>query len=112
MKHQRAHEALPPEGESVRKTFLTAVVGCMLAIGAMGAEVIVKVAPPHAVVEERGRAPHEGYVYQRGYHRWDGNAHVWTPGVWVAPPRPHARWVDHRWEHRNGGYVLVEGHWR
>jgi hypothetical protein len=32
--------------------------------------------------------------------------------VWVAPPHEHARWVDHRWEHRNGSYVFVEGHWR
>jgi hypothetical protein len=30
----------------------------------------------------------------------------------VAPPHRHAHWVDHRWEHRNGGYVFVEGHWR
>jgi len=28
------------------------------------------------------------------------------------PPRPHARWVAHRWVHRHGGYVMVEGHWR
>jgi YXWGXW repeat-containing protein len=96
----------------MRKTILTAIAGCLMAISAMGAEIIVKVAPPRAVIEERGAAPHAGYVYQRGYHRWDGNAHVWTPGVWVAPPRPHARWVDHRWEHRGNNYVFVEGHWR
>jgi hypothetical protein len=96
----------------MRKTFLIAVAGCMLAIGAMGEQVIVKVAPPRAVVEVRGRSPHEGYVYQRGYHRWDGNAYAWQPGIWAEPPHAHARWVDHRWDHRNGAYVYTEGHWR
>lgn len=96
----------------IRKFLFTSVAGFLLAVGAMGEQVIVKIAPPHAVYEERGRPPQPGYVYQRGYHRWDGNAHVWMPGIWVAPPRPHARWVDHRWEHRGNGYVFVEGHWR
>ena len=96
----------------MRKTILSAIAGGLMAISAMGAEVIVQVAPPRAVVETRGRAPQPGYVYQRGYHRWDGHAHVWVPGVWVAPPRPLARWVDLRWEHRGNNYVFVEGHWR
>jgi hypothetical protein len=96
----------------LRKMVFTSIAGCLLAISAMGAEVYVRVAPPRAVYEQRGVAPQRGYVYQRGYHRWDGNVHVWTPGVWVAPPRPRARWVDHRWEHRRDGYVFVEGHWR
>lgn len=84
----------------------------MLAISAMAAQVIVQVAPPRVVVESRGRAPHPGYVYQRGYHRWDGNAYAWQPGVWAAPPPGHTRWVDHRWDHRKEGYVYTEGHWR
>jgi len=100
------------EGENMRRTIFTAVAGCLLAISAMGEQVIVQVAPPRAVVEVRGRPPQPGYVYQRGYHRWDGHAHVWTPGVWVAPPHAGARWVDHRWDHRGHDYVFVEGHWR
>ena len=96
----------------MRKTFLTLVAGCLLGVSAMGEQIIVKVAPPRAVIEERGVAPHAGYVYQRGYHRWDGNAYAWTPGVWVQPPHEHARWVDHRWQHRKDGYVFVEGRWR
>lgn len=96
----------------LRRFVLTSVAGCMLAIGAMGAEIIVKVAPPRAVVETRVASPGAGYVYQRGYHRWDGNAYAWTPGVWAQPPHAHAKWVDHRWAHRNGSYVFVEGHWR
>jgi hypothetical protein len=96
----------------LRKFLLTAMAGSILAVSAMGEQVVVRIGPPRARYEERGRPPQRGYVYQRGYHRWDGNAHVWTPGVWVAPPQPRQRWVDHRWEHRNNGYVFVEGHWR
>jgi hypothetical protein len=96
----------------LRKLLLTAMAGSILAISAMGEQVVVRIGPPRDVYEQRGRAPQRGYVYQRGYHRWDGNAHQWQPGVWVAPPHPRQRWVDHRWEHRNNGYVFVEGHWR
>ena len=96
----------------LRKFVFTSLAGCVLAIGAMGAEVVVKVGPPHAVVETRVASPGRGYVYQRGYHRWDGNAYAWTPGVWAQPPHEHARWVDHRWQHRKDGYVFVEGRWR
>ena len=28
------------------------------------------------------------------------------------PPRPHAKWEAHKWEHRKDGYVLVEGRWK
>lgn len=96
----------------MRKIFLIAAAGCIMAVSGIAEKIVVRVAPPVAVVEERGRPPHEGYVYQSGYHRWDGHAHVWVPGVWVAPPRPHARWVDHHWEHRGNNYVFVEGRWR
>ena len=95
-----------------RRILITAAAGVIMAVGAMAEQIIVKVAPPHDVVEVRGRPPHAGWVYQKGYHRWDGHAHVWVPGVWVEPPHEHARWVDHHWEHRNGSYVFVEGRWR
>ena len=49
----------------------------------------------------------EARVGQKGSH-----AYVWAPGRWERPPRVHAVWVRHRWVHRNGGWVLVEGHWR
>jgi hypothetical protein len=76
------------------------------------AEVVVRVRPPHIVVERRAPPPGRDYVWTSGYHRWDGNAYAWTPGMWQQPPRPHARWVAHRWRHQGGGWVLVEGHWR
>lgn len=83
-----------------------------MAISAMAQRVVVQVAPPRAVVETRVASPGRGYVYQRGYHRWDGHAHVWVPGVWAMPPRPGQHWVDHRWEHHGHDYVFVEGRWR
>ena len=96
----------------MKKIFLIAIASGMLAISAMAAQVIVQVAPPRVVVENRGRAPQRGYVYQRGYHRWDGNAYAWQPGVWASPPSGRTMWVDHRWDHRREGYVYTEGHWR
>jgi hypothetical protein len=95
--------------------FFKRVIGLVFA-GALAftasAEVVVKVRPPHAIVETRGAPPSRTHVWVSGYHRWDGNAYAWAPGRWEAPPRPHAHWVAHRWVHRNGGYVLVDGHWR
>jgi hypothetical protein len=83
-----------------------------LALSPLAAEVVVRIAPPRIVVEDRGRPPSPNHVWIAGYHRWDGNAYAWTPGRWEMPPRPHARWEAHHWVHRNGGYVLVEGRWR
>ena len=86
--------------------------GILLAGTGFAAEVVVGIAPPRVVVEKRGRAPGRDYVWINGYHRWDEKAYHWEPGRWELPPHPHARWEQHRWVHRNGGYVLVEGHWR
>jgi hypothetical protein len=95
-----------------RNCLIGLVFVATLAVSAPAAEIFVRVAPPHDVVETRVVAPSRGHVWVAGYHRWDGNAYVWVPGRWELPPRPHARWVKHHWEHRRGGYVLVEGHWR
>ena len=95
--------------EMLRKFILTSVASCVLA---MGAEVVVKVGPPAAVVETRPVSPGPGYVWTKGYHRWDGERYAWTAGEWRRPPLEHAKWVDHRWEHRKDGYVFVEGHWK
>ena len=97
----------------MKKLISTAVFAAAMCISsAYGAEVVVKIAPPHAIVEHRAVAPSGRHVWIAGYHRWDGHAYVWTPGRWELPPREHAVWVAPRWEHRNGGYVFVEGRWR
>ena len=96
----------------LRKGLLVGFLGAILSVSAFAADVVVRIAPPRPVIETRVVAPGPGYVWTPGYHRWDGRAYIWVPGAWVMPPHAHARWVAHRWEHRNGGYVLREGHWR
>jgi hypothetical protein len=95
-----------------RSTLLGVVLAGGLAFQVSAADVVVKIAPPHAIVEKRGEPPEAGFVWIDGYHRWDGNAYVWVPGRWEKPPRPHAVWVAHKWVKRGGGYVLVEGRWK
>jgi hypothetical protein len=97
----------------MRKILLTACFGIIAGIGsAEAAEVFVRERPPAVVVERRGVAPSRRHVWIGGYHRWDGRAYVWEHGRWELPPRPHAVWVAPRWQHRHGGWVFVEGHWR
>jgi len=71
----------------MRKIFLTVLFGAALGIGtASAAEVVVRVAPPRAIVESRPARPGPHYVWINGYHRWDGNAYRWEGGRWEAPP--------------------------
>jgi hypothetical protein len=74
--------------------------------------VYVGVAPPPIVVEHPGPAPHPGWIWIGGYHRWDGHAYVWMGGHWELPPRPHAVWVTGHWRRDPGGWYWVPGHWR
>lgn len=83
-----------------------------LAFSAAAADVVVRIAPPRFRVEKRGPPPSRNHVWVSGYQRWDGNAYAWSPGRWEQPPQPRGRWVAHHYVRRNGGYVLVEGHWR
>lgn len=96
----------------LRKGLLGLVFATALTFGVASAEVVVRVAPPAAVVETRPAVPGPGYVWINGYQQWNGSAYVWVPGKWEMPPRPHARWVAHHWVHRHGGWVMVEGRWR
>ena len=96
----------------MKKLVLATLLAFTLVPAASYAQVYVHDRPPARFVEHPGPRPHPGWVWQAGYHRWDGAHYVWAPGVWVAPPRPGAVWVAHRWVHRDGGWVLVEGHWR
>jgi len=101
------------KGKLMRKRFIALMfAGIMCAGSGLAAEVFVSIAPPRVIFERRGPAPGREYRWINGYHRWDGNAYRWEAGRWERPPRPNARWEQHRWEHRRGGYVFVEGHWR
>ena len=94
------------------KRFLTALILAGGLAVMYADDVVVRVAPPRAVVEHRGRAPGRDYVWVPGYQRWDGNRYEWIQGKWDRPPHPGARWEAHRWVRRNGGWVMVEGRWR
>jgi hypothetical protein len=96
----------------VLKRLIGLVFAGALAFSAVAADIVIKLAPPKIVVEKRGPRPSPNHVWVQGYHNWDGQKYVWTAGRWEQPPRAHAKWVAHRWVHRNGGYVLVEGHWQ
>ena len=96
----------------MKRFFSTVLFGAALCVGAFAEEIIVRTAPPRAIVERRTVAPSARHVWIGGYHRWDGHAYVWVPGRWEVPPRERAVWVAPRWEHRNGSYVFVEGRWR
>ncbi len=95
-----------------RKLLLSSALGAFLAMGAANAEVVVRVSPPAPLADRRPPMPAPGYVWTPGYQHWDGRGYVWTPGLWRLPPHPHAHWAAYHWVHRDGGWVLVEGHWR
>jgi opacity protein-like surface antigen len=96
----------------VRKIALAVLFALALSPAASFAQVVIRVGPPAPIVEVRGAPPERGFVWIDGYHRYDGGRYVWTPGRWERPPHEGAHWVAHRWAHRHGEWVLVEGHWR
>lgn len=96
----------------MKKMLSIALLGVALAVGSANAQVYVRIGPPPPRREVVVARPGPGYVWVKGYHRWDGNQYAWVPGAWVAPPRPHAVWVDGRWVHRRQGWVWIEGRWR
>lgn len=104
--------SMQKEFSTVKKIALAALLAFTMIPAASNAQVYVNVRPPEPVHEHYGHPPHPGWVWQPGYHAWDGHRYAWHAGVWAEPPRPHAVWVAHRWEHRDHGWVLVEGHWR
>ncbi len=91
----------------------TALLGLALAVGSANAQIYVRIGPPPPRREVIVARPGPQYVWQRGYHRWDGNRYVWVPGAWVEPPqRYYHHWVPGHWRHTPRGYIWVEGHWR
>lgn len=96
----------------VLKRVIGLVFAGALALSAAAPDIVVRIGPPRIVVQKRGRAPSRNHVWVQGYQSYNGHGYVWVPGRWEQRPQPRSRWVAHRWVHKNGGYVLVEGHWR
>ena len=95
----------------LKKMAVALLFASMIPVASL-AQVVIRVGPPAPIVEHFGPAPRPGYVWVAGYHRWDGNRYVWTPGHWANPPRPHAVWVAPVYEPYNGGYRFHAGYWR
>jgi hypothetical protein len=74
--------------------------------------IFVRIGPPPIVVERAPLAPRAGYVWQPGYHRWNGSRYVWSTGVWARAPYRRAVWVPGHWANERRGYFWVAGHWR
>jgi hypothetical protein len=96
----------------MKKRLMALLFGILLVAGSAGAQVVVRIGPPHRPHEVVPVRPGPRYVWTQGYYRYDGRRYVWVPGRYVLPPRPHARWAPGHWAHRHGGYVWIEGHWR
>ena len=99
---------------TMKNKMLALVGGLILSTSlAAGAQVVVRIGPPPPrPVEVIPVNPHPGWVWQPGFHRWDGFRSVWVPGHWAEPPYGGARWVPGHWRPTPHGYVWVEGHWR
>jgi hypothetical protein len=97
----------------MRKLLIATLFSLAVGMGsAYAADIVVKTAPPKAVVEHRAPAPSRNHVWLKGYQRWDGSAYTWEPGRWEVPPRANAKWVAPRWTHRKDGWAFTEGRWK
>lgn len=67
-------------------------------------EVVAPRPPPEVVVEQV--QPRQGYIWARGYSRWDGREYVTVRGHW-EPNRPGYHYVHPHYEQRGDGW-----HWR
>jgi hypothetical protein len=68
------------------------------------------VAPPAVRVEERGVAPHPGYLWAPGYYGWNGRAHTWYGGRWYAP-RAGYEYMGPSWHSYRGRWGYRPGRW-
>ena len=68
--------------------------------------------PPPGRVEVIGVAPGPGFVFVRGYWRYDRDNYVWVSGRWAPVERRYHEWVPGHWAHDRHGWYWVEGRWR
>jgi WXXGXW repeat (2 copies) len=90
----------------------TVVGAALIATSALAqVTVVVPTAPPPPRVEVMPAPPRGGVVWQPGYYKWSGREHVWVEGRYADPPRPGVRWVAPTWDHRDNGWVYLDGRW-
>ena len=74
--------------------------------------VVVDRGPPPERVEVVPVGPGVGFVWMRGYWRWNNLDFVWMPGSWAALAGGYHQWEPGRWIHSRRGWYWVDGHWR
>lgn len=72
-------------------------------------EVVAPQPPPERFVEVEP-AYRPGFVWARGYWRWDGARYVAVNGHW-EPERQGYHWVHAHWERRGDGWHWRDGGW-
>lgn len=72
-------------------------------------EVVAPMPPPPRVVEVEP-VSRPGYLWARGYWRWNGREYVAVPGHWEVV-RPGYRYVHPHYERHNDGWHLNVGVW-
>lgn len=94
-----------------RKLLLGAMIASSLYVLPMpaAAETYIKVAPP-APRHEKAHSHRNGHVWVPGYWDWRGQRHVWVKGHYVRE-RPGYVYHAHRWQERDGRWVLERGRW-
>src|ERR1035438_4432329 len=98
-----AYEPPPPPPQSVVSVYIDAPIGQPDPIGCPWA-------PPPMLVEMPPPPPFEDAIWTGGYWVWQ-DTWVWSHGRWSAPPRPHYRWHQPYYEHRDDMVVFITGHW-
>lgn len=88
---------------------LAAALAC--APGTQVGVVYVERRPPPERVEVALASPGPGFVWIRGYWRWERNDYRWVAGRWTRPQRGYRRWEPGRWRQSHHHWYWVEGRW-
>ena len=97
---------------AVLATLAGPVTGCVVYTRPRPGVVYIAEAPPPVRVEVIPAAPGVGFVWIRGFWRYNGGRYAWVSGRWERPVEGRREWVAERWVHDRNGWYLVEGHWR
>lgn len=74
--------------------------------------VLVDRRPPPELVETVPVGPGAGYVWIRGFWRWDLRDFTWEGGRWIMIEKGYRQWVPGRWAYSRAGWYWIDGHWR
>ncbi|NOT06584.1 MAG: BcpO-related WXXGXW repeat protein [Gemmatimonadales bacterium] len=95
---------------TVRLLLTLALAGCLGA--PPPGTVVIERGPPPEIIEVVEVGNGQGYVWLRGFWRWDRKDFIWIPGRWALPERGYRSWAPGRWIRARGGWYWIEGHWQ